>query len=50
MSQVLFWIFVLILVALLVRYWKGTSTVAATGFAGATKMIATLQNPGGYPA
>lgn len=49
MKEVIFWIAVLIGISLLIRYWKGTSSVVATTFAGATKLTATLQNPGGYP-
>ncbi len=49
MSRVLFWIFILILVSLLIRYWKGTTMVTATVLDRGGKFVATLQNPGGYP-
>mgnify|MGYP006269500553 CR=1 FL=1 len=49
MKELVFLIFVLILVSLLVRYWKGTQAVTRA-FGGATvKLVQTLQAPGDYP-
>jgi len=48
-KELFFLIFVLILVSLLVRYYKGTAEVIRTGGSVAVNTIGRLQSPGGYP-
>lgn len=49
-KELAFLIFVLILVSLLVRYWKGTQAVTRTFGGAVIKLVSTLQSPGNYPA
>jgi Na+/H+ antiporter NhaD/arsenite permease-like protein len=49
LREIVFFIFVVILVGLLIRYWKGTTAVTRTFGGAVVKLVDTLQSPGDYP-
>lgn len=48
-KEFMFFVFVIVLVGLLIRYWKGTAAVTRTFGGAVVKLVSTLQSPGDYP-